>query len=99
MISERKGVAVEWNQQWKDYLQPEARKHSGFMGHKTMTYGARSILHKRDLDDSQMKVFSQRQSFEQMKNMQEALTLLKERLSKKKKNTKKNRKGSVKNLN
>lgn len=53
MVEEREGLHFEYNEKAKKYLQPEERRHAGILDSLVMTYAPLSIMHQRDLSDTQ----------------------------------------------
>ncbi len=49
MLLEREGKHFEYADKWKEYLEPEQRKHKGKIGARVMNYAPSSIIHQRDL--------------------------------------------------
>jgi serine/threonine protein kinase len=53
-MNERTGVHVNWDPRF-DFT-PEQRVHQGRLGSRLMTYGARTVVHERNLDPNQKKL-------------------------------------------
>ncbi|HEN5500016.1 TPA: Dot/Icm T4SS effector SidG, partial [Legionella pneumophila] len=55
MVWEREGKHFEYDEKWKEYLQPEQRVHRGKLGSRKMDYAPTSIIHQRDIPTSELE--------------------------------------------
>ncbi|KTC86311.1 SidG protein, substrate of the Dot/Icm system [Legionella brunensis] len=76
MKDERKGKHLEYSEKAKEYLQPEQRRHTGKFGGQVMTYAPSSIVHQRDLSDTELKKVDIELQIERLKERLEVHDLL-----------------------
>jgi hypothetical protein len=76
MVWEREGKHFEYDEKWKDYLQPEQRIHRGKLGSRKMDYAPSAIIHQRDIPSSELERITRSHKIHQLEEKLELIKLL-----------------------
>ncbi|WP_133134399.1 hypothetical protein [Legionella santicrucis] len=75
-VWEREGKHFEYDEKWKEILQPEQRIHKGKLGHRVMDYAPSSIIHQRDIPSSELEKITRDHQIHQIEERIKLVALL-----------------------
>lgn len=81
LLLERQGVHFDYQDQWRDYLQPEERVLKGKLGQREMTYAPATFIHQRDLPEILVQRATHEARLSRIDNDLQLVRLLSEKVS------------------